>query len=844
MRQFELLKTRKGLNKSGGIVRARDDYHQPSRLAALEALLQDARYGVRILAKNIGFTLAASLSLALGIAASTALFSVIYAVLMNPFPYAGAKRMVRIEIEDKAGVLNPVLLTGSQLDRLQKTQSADSVLGQADWELATTGETLPQDVRAVFLSPNASDYFGVPPLFGRGLLPSDAPRDVDPQPIAVLGFSFWRRHYGGNPNVIGKILELGHREYSVVGVLRPRFAWTLGDVYLPLKITDDPSKPVFVSSIKLKPGVALRTAQSEFQVLFEQFARENLQHFPANFRIHLSELVGARGDRIRQAVYLISGGVAILLMIGCANASILLFARGVSRQSELAIRTAVGASRKRLVRQMLTESLLLSLCGAVLGIGLAHEVVTLIVKWLPVNMYPPEATIRVNFPVLLFSVGVALLSTILFGVSPALQLSRADVGGVMQSGIRAVGPAMLAKRTHSLLIACQIALTLLLLSASGAAIQGFRRLIDTKLGYNPRNTMVVGIPVHENAYMTWEDRAAYFRRLRQEVAGVPGVASAAISTLATPPESGIDQRIEIMGQPTINKDVVRLNLVSLEYFNLLEIPLIRGRVWDQAETVGGAHVAVINETMARQFWPNGGALSSMIRMPEFKNEPFGIAKSDSNQWFEVVGIVGDARNDGLLNPVKPAVYLPYTVRLELYIQVLVHTISMPRPLLRTVRESVHLVDADQQVDGDAGTTLEELLSAQPEWQQGRLLTMLFTGFSLMALVLSVVGLYSVVSHSVAQRTRELGVRMALGAQKSDLLKVVFLSTLVSVGFGVATGIALTVLLSRLLASWTDSSGVSLPVLLAVTLLLICCSAIACFLPALRASRVDPVEALR
>lgn len=804
---------------------------------------QDVRYGLRMLARSPGFTFTALLSLALGIGATTAVFSVIHAVLMNPYPYAGADRMVRVLAEDKAGVSKNFFLTGWQLQQLRQLKSVESVLAQANWELSTTGSDLPEDVRAVFFTSNASSYFGVPALLGRGLLPSDAPDGQDTQPVVVLSFSFWQRHFGGSADVLGKTLGMAHKSYTIVGVLPSRFAWTLADVYLPLKVTNDPRRLLWISSVKLKAGVGLDVAGAEFQGLLEQFVKETPEHFPGMFRIHVERLIDGYGNSLEQTLYLLFGAVALLLFIGCANVSILLLARGTSRQHELAVRAAVGATRNRIVRQLLTESLVLSLGGATLGILLAYGTVALIVKWLPQSSYPHEAAIHVNLPVLCFSVGLALLTGLVSGLSPALQLSRPEVSQVMQSSARTIGRVVRAKGMHTLLIAGQVALTLVLLTAAGAATEGFLRVMHTQLGYDPHNTMVVGIPLHDNTYMTWEERAAYFNQLRQRVAAIPGVASAAVSTLATPPANGIDERIEIMGGPAVEEQQIRLSLVSPEYFSLLQIPLMYGRTWDQAETMRGTRLAVINETMARQYWPNGDALGRALRMPELKCEPYRLAAPSSDQWFQIIGVVADARNDGLAKSVKPAVYVPYTMWLETYTHLLVHTHGPPFSALHAVRVQVHSVDSDQQVEGQV-FSLEELIAGQQEWQQAHLVTMLLGAFASLALVLAVAGLYSVVSYSVAQRTREFGIRMALGAQRRDMLRIVFLSTTVSVGSGLAAGVLLSLTCTKVLARWVEGTSGNPLILLGVTLLMVCSSAVACFLPARHTSSIDPVEALR
>ena len=789
---------------------------------------------MRQLRRNPGFALTAVLSLSLGIAATTAVFSVIYGLVVHPHPYRSVDRMIDILIEDKGGNHDRVLLTGSQLLRLRQAALVESVVAWQSWDLPMTGTDLPEDVRATFLTSNASAYFGVPPLFGRALIPSDAPPAGGPaQPVAVLSYPFWHRHFNASREVLGKTVQLLRKNYTIVGVLPPEFSWTGADVYLPLQISYDPHS-VLGFSVTLKPGVRVQAANAEFQALFEQFARENPTRFPAAFRVRIEPLNERYGQSLRHTLYVLFGAVVLLLLIGCANTSILLLARGASRRHELGIRAAIGASRVRIVRQLLTESLTLSLSGALLGVLLAYATVPLIVRWLPQSLYPREAAIAINVPVLAFSAVLAFLTPILFGLSPALRLSTPDTN---VRGAR-------GRRTPAILITGQIALTLLLLTVAGGAAQAFLRLMHASLGYDPRNTMDVGIPVHTGSHPGWEARAAYFDRLRSGVAELPEVISVANSFDATPPFNGANQRFEIMGRSAEPYNESRLNLVGPEYFSVLHVPLKQGRVWNHAETMRGARLAAINETMARRYWPNGDAIGHAIRMPELKGSPpVRVAAPDSDRWFQIVGIVGDVRNDGVLSPVKPAVYIPYTIWMGLEMNLLVRTHVPPLAVLRAVRAQVQAVDSDQEVDQYV-PSLEELIGMQPEWQRERLMTILFGAFAVLALVLATAGLYSVVAYGVARRTNEFGIRMALGAQRSHVLWTVLLSTSAAVGAGMLTGLMLSAGLNSLLVKWTDTSSRDPFLLLGAALLLLLASLLAGLFPACRASAIDPMEALR
>jgi predicted permease len=631
--------------------------------------------------------------------------------------------------------------------------------------------------------------------------------------------------------------------YSIVGVTPPRFTWGDADVYLPYKFSTDSARTI-TPITRLKPGVTRAAANAEFQVLLEQFAKETPTHFPEHFHVAIQGLNDQFIERIGGTLGALFAAVALLLVIGCGNVSILLLARGTGRQHELAVRAAIGAARFRIVRQLLTESMILSFAGSILGIGLAYGLLNLIVKWLPQFSFPHEAAIKINLPVLLFSVGLALLTGILFGISPALRFSRPEIAQVMQSSTRKMTGSPEGKRLHSFLVAGQIALTLLLLAGAGAAMQGFIRLTHVDLGYDPHHAMSVGIPVHDNTYTTWQARAQYFAQLREKIATTPQVVSAGISTNATPPDSGWETKFEILGRPAAEEQHVRTNFVSPDYFSVLRIALMQGRIFDPTETARGARVAVINQTLARQYFPNGNAIGGEVRMPELKPEPpFRLTVPESDSWFQIVGITADARDDGLRKPVKPAMYVPFTVSMPVFTQILVRTQGDPLSLLHSVRAQIHSVDPDQQ-SFRIVWSLEEWISNQQEYAQEHLVATLFGIFSVLALVLAAAGLYSVLSYTVAQRTGEFGIRMALGALREDVLKIVFRSAVVGVGSGIGVGLLISLALSKLMTRWMEGSSRDPMVLLGVTLLLIATSAVACFVPARRASTVDPMVALR
>jgi len=810
----------------------------------MKTVFQDIRFGVRQLIKMPGFSLTAIVSLALGIGATTAVFSVVYAILMNPYPYKDPDRMIHMRLTMPSGDLNGFGVNGTQWQDLRKSPVVEDTFLEDDWSLTVTGADLPEDVQGVYLSSNGFNFLGVPAAFGRGLQPSDAIDGQDPQPVAVLGYKFWQRHFNSDPSVIGKTIQLLRKNYTIVGVAGTRFTWGDGDVYLPLKITGDQVKS-FYAGVRLKPGITHAQADAALEPLIMRFEKESPKHFPPSFR-HL-HVVGLNEDFIKQlggTLYLLFGSVALLLLIGCGNVSILLLARATARQHEFAVRSAIGASQSRIIRQLLTESLLLSLTGAGLGLVLAYKTIAVIVANLPEFSFPHEAAIQINLPVLIFSILIAVSTGIIFGLWPALQLSKPEVSQIMQSNTRKTTSDAKGRRTHAVLIGGQIALTLLMMAGAGAAIEGFLKVADTPLGYDPHNVMSVGIPIHDGTYKTWPERSAYFEQLFAKVAEVPGVKLAAVSSNATPPLNGFNVHLEIVGKPSNAEQTFRLNLVSKEYFPILRIPLVQGRLWDESETHRGAPVVVVNQAFVKRYFPAGDAIGHTIKATELKPQPpyFLIAPGAENGLL-IVGVVSDKLDDGLSKPILPETFVPYTLAMGMYTQILVRSDVPPLTLLHSVRTAVNSIDPDQQTNNDV-RDLEHWITRTPEWARGRLVAWLFGAFATLALALASVGLYSVVAYTVVQRTNEFGIRIALGAKKGHVLGIVFRSTVSSVGTGIVAGVVLTLALNKVMASWAAESTRDPLLLLGATGVLSLVATIACMVPAWRAAGVNPMTAIR
>jgi len=810
----------------------------------MRTVLQDLRYSIRQLVKMPGFSLTAILSLALGIGATTAVFSVVYAILLDPYPYANSDRMAHMRLGAPGSSQSGFGVTGSQWQELRKSPVIEDSFMTDGWNLTVTGSDLPEDVNGDYVTSNMFNFMGVPTALGRGLQPSDAIDGQDPQPVVVLGHAFWQRHFHGDPSVVGKTIQLVRKNYTIVGVAASRFTWDDADVYLPLKITGDQVRSYYCG-IRLKPGVTHAQANAALQPLIDQFKKETPKHFPSDAqKLHVQGLNEGFVKQLGGTLYLLFGAVALLLLIGCGNVSILQLARATARQQEFAVRSAIGASRRRIIRQLLTESLLLSFTGAGLGLLLAYRILAVIVANLPEFSFPHEAAIHINVPVLAFSMVVAVLTGVLFGLSPAWQLSKPEVSAVMQSSSRKTTRGVSGRRVHNVLIAGQIALTLLMMAGAGAAIEGFLKVAGTHLGYDPHNIMSVGIPIHDGTYKTWAERAAYFEQLHERAAEVPGVSMAAISSNATPPSNGFNTKFEIVGKPGGQEQKFHFNMVSLEYFPALRIPLEQGQIWDRDDEHRGAAMIVINQTMAKRFFPNGDSIGRSLKFPEVTAQPPFLLTSPTGEGsFLIVGVIADKLDDGLSKPVAPEGFVPFTVAMGMYTQILIRTPGSPLPLVHSVSAAVNSVDHDQQTNGDV-KDLEHWITRLPEYARGQLVSWLFGGFAALALLLAAVGLYSVVSYTVAQRTNEFGIRIALGAKRGHVLRIVFNSTVLSVGAGILAGIALTGALNRVMASWAAESSRDPLLLFAATCALALVASVACAVPAMRAARVSPMTAIR
>jgi putative ABC transport system permease protein len=806
----------------------------------MNGLLQDLHYAIRQIWKAPGFALTALVSLTLGIGATTAIFSVVYGVLLDPYPYQDADRMVHVELRDKTDRGPLLFVNGNEYQELRQAASIDDVFLQNQRQETLTGGQFPISVVVGQYSPNLFTYMSVPPALGREFTPSDAPGGK-PSAVAVLSFLFWQRQFAGSRDVVGKTIELDRALYTIIGVAPPRFTWGDSDVYLPATPTGDPHD-YWMAFIKLKPGVQHAQAAAELQVLVNRFVKDDAKDFRRDRKVAIVTLNEEVLGRFSGTIVLLFAAVAALLVIGCANVSILLLARGIARQHELAVRASIGASRGRLIRQLLTESVLLSLAGALLGVLAAYGSVGKLSSMLPLYSFPHEAAIRVNSIVLMFSVGVAVMTGILFGISPALQLSHPPIRELIQANTTRHSGSLRSRNTHRLLIAGQVALTLVLMAGAGAATKGFLALTRIPLGFDPEHIVSLNLVTPKGAYPNWQARLNASDAALEAVAAVPGAASAGVSNSWFPPFGGFSSGIELRSKPSLTGAEALLALVSPQVFATFKTPLLAGRIFDDTEVSHAAHVAVVNQAFVKQLLAGEDPIGQAVRSSSLRIErPDLISAAAPDDWLQVIGVVGDVRNDGLDRPTKPAIFLPYSFILPPNESLLVRTEGNPEAVLRAIKLRLRETNPDVVVGQDH--PLLWFLEARA-WGQGRFIATLFSLFALLALALAATGLYSVVSFAVTQRTQEVGIRMALGARRGSILRLVVSSTALMLAVGLAVGLGLSVALSHVVGSWAGGSPRDPLTLLSAALVLVVVCAIACVAPAWRAASLDPSVALR
>jgi predicted permease len=797
---------------------------------------QDLRYGVRMLLKNRGFTLVAILTLALGIGANTAIFSVVNAVVLRPLPYPNAERLVRCDWQLEKGDIGAVtaLVFAYWKEHTRAFEAAAGYAGiNSGFNLAGGAEA--RRVRGLQVSEGFFRVLGVGPVIGRGFLPEED-RPQGPQ-VAIISDSLWRSYFGGDPTLVGKEMILNGRRHTIIGILPSSFQFESPiEVLLPLQaradVRDDGQNTVMIA--RLKTGITREQAQMEVSQLLPEFRRE----FPR----HLRE--GERGMRLdayhqtvvgstSQTLWLLFGAVGFVLLIACANVANLLLARATARKGEIAIRLALGASRWRITRQLLTESWLLAISGSLLGLLVALWSVPALLALAPPGL-PRLEEVNLDYQAVLFAVGASLLTSLLFGIAPALRAARLDVNEAVKSSSGRSSAGRLDSRVRGLLVVSEIALSLVLLVGAALLIKSFLKLRAVEIGFDPHQVTTAQASLTSEKYQTTAQVWAFEQQVLQRISSLPGVIAAATSS-NVPLERGLRMGVRFETPSGSVVQTVQIRAISPQYFRALGIPVSRGREFSEADHQASAPVVIINETLARRHWPD--------------RHPIGEQITRQGQQQQIVGVARDIKEIGLDKEVEPTVYLPVSQVSDGLMRMMngwfltswIVRTSGPIDLADVLRQAVK--EADPQMPLANVRPLTQIISASYASRQFMLLVMGI--FGSLALLLTAVGIYGVLSYQVSQRTNEIGIRMALGAEPRDVLKLVVGQGMRLALAGVAIGLIASYGLTRLIANLLfDVSPTDPATFTVIALLLATVAFAACYLPARRAAKVEPIVALR
>jgi len=800
--------------------------------------MNDLKFACRQLLKNPGFTAVAVLTLALGIMATTAMYSVIYAVVLDPFPYKDVDHLMSVKVWNPGEQgYRTYYSTDQFLEIAERSSIFEGVIASTISDVVWTGEGDPQRLRGNYGTPNTFQVMGVPPLLGRTIMPSDG--EPAAEPVCVLGYRFWQRQFGGDPNVVGRQLRLNDKARTVVGIMPKRFMWRGADVYLPIVF----ERGRVVEGVRgvhllgrLKSGVTGAQAEADLRPIIEDLRKHEPAQFPEKWRVGLLSFKETFPSSIRENLWILFGAVGLLLLIACANVSNLLLSKASARQKEMAVRAALGASRSRLLRQLLTESLILAVAGAVLGVVLAFGGLQAILTLVPPDTVPDESEIALNTPVLFFTLVVSALTSILFGLAPALHICTRDLANSLRETGRGVAGSIRQALLRQGLVVAEVALSLMLLVGAGLMIRTFLAMQDVQLGFRADRLLTMRVPLSEQRYPDPQRRTVFFQELLDRVSAIPGVKAVGLNTSVHPLWNwGLP--VEVPGSTQEDTRPVVIHQISPDYTRALGIALVEGRLFAGSEVNNKQHLAIVNQTFTRTRLDGREPLGRTVRIPRLKQAPFAI-EDDS---FQIVGVVKDTLNRGLRDQVMPEIYVPFTL-LGFADRVVALTQGDPTSVIRAVLGQVYAMDRNQPVTDVR--TIEAVLNDEI-YAGPRFNLTLFSVFAGLGLTLAVIGIYGVMSNSVAQQTHDIGVRMAIGATPGHIAGMIVKNgsrlLLGGIALGLAGGFLTARLLSRQIWNVSPFDPISFSV---VSLVLLAAGLLACVWPARRAASIDPMVALR
>ncbi|MGH9315386.1 MAG: ABC transporter permease [Vicinamibacterales bacterium] len=809
----------------------------------MQTIWQDVRYGWRGLYRQPSFASLAVLTLALGIGAATTIFSVIQNVLLDPFPYVDAERVVTFQIHDvssaRPGGRN-FFQVPEFLDYQEQSHVFEDVIGGTNEDvLQATDDGTEQFVGGV-VTANNFRFLGVAPLLGRGLTPDDVKPGAPA--VFVMSYKMWLGRYNLDPGVLGRTFVLNGVPTTCVGVMPQRFTKLAADLYRPVVLNrGDPqvNRRFFMFQARLKPGVTYQQAAADVDVIARRLAKVYPDRYPKQFTVLVVGWAESIVGQFKTTLYTLAAAVGLLLLIACSNVGNMLLARGAAREREMAIRLSLGASRLRVVRQLLIESLLLAVCGALVGWLFAYGGIKALVLLIPDGLIPREAAIRLNVPVLIFSLAIAMCTALVFGLAPALQSAKRDMVEPLKGSGKGVSGGFRRGWMRNTFVVVEVALSLMLLAGAGLLMRSFVNLQRVDLGLNPDNILVARLPLPRGQFGTAAAKQRFFDALLQRLHALPGVV-AATETSTLPPYGGIRSDVDIPGRPQTEKRLALFQLCSEGYFPTLGLRLIRGRTLSKEDVTDARRVAVVNQTLVNRFFGPEDPVGQRIKFALLETLPDGTAVE--NPVFEIVGVISDARNQGIKEPPMPEAFIPYTITGAFERGILVRTATAPEALLNSVRREIWAVDRSVALTNTG--TLKGFLK-QFSYAEPRFALVLLGVFAGVGLLLVAIGVYSVIAYTVSRQTQEIGLRMALGARRVDVLGMIVRMGLRLVASGVAIGLFASVAATRVLANQLWNISPRDPITLAVAVGVMTLAGLAaCYFPARRATRVDPMVALR
>ena len=876
MRQHVDLKARKNLaagmseeearyaahRQLGNATRLEEEGRAARGFPWMETFLQDIRYGVRTLRKNPGFATIAVLTLALGIGANAAIFSIVYGVLLKPLAYSGAERTLRIWQASPSGGFSQLGMTNAQVVRLRQQSSSLESVGAYIYRQATlTNPDKAERIRAAYVSAGVFESLGAQPMLGRTFQTSD--EEPAHSKVTVLSYRTWQQRFGGEDAVLGRTIKLNGSIYTIIGVMPAGFhlpedpdgtqsveVWNA----MPIDTADlNWGSYSLAPLVRMKPGVEVARATAEIQTVFARVRQERPSSAinDPGYSINVSRLHDDLVSPVRTELWVLLGAVTAVLLIVCANVASLLLARSVTRQKEMAVRSALGASRVRLARQMLTESVLLALLGGAAGLGLAAASLRLILR-MAADQVPRLNEVTLNVPVLLFTLAISVIAALFFGMAPAMQAMRQNLNGSLRDQGRGVSSGRAKHRLQGLLTVGEIALALVLVISAGLLLRSLNRLLAIDPGFDSGNVLTAQVNLPAAQYVDGTRAAGFYDQLTQRVRALPGVASVAAIGGLPLTGSGGDTVFQIEGRaegagPTDSGTHPATNAfghfyywpVTANFFSTMRIPLLRGRAIQDSDTAASPPVVVINETMARSYWPNENAVGKRIKL--------FFSDTKTGPWVQIAGVVGNIPLRQLNEEAQPEAYLPsvqsaVTAGWNSPVRTMVVRSSVdPMTLANSLRAEVSALDRGVPIS--QVQTMDQLLDqtvAQPRFN-----LVLLGVFAAVSLVLAAIGIYGILSNGVRARTQEIGIRMALGAEKSTVLRLVVGQGIRLALLGVAIGLAAAVVCTRFLSGMLyQIRPLDISTFAGVSLGLLVVAVLASFVPAWRATRVDPIIALR